>query len=478
MADYLLLAVVLISVACLGIIVFRADSSNPANKSFSLLLAWVVFWITCNFFEPEVRNKAHLSLLFKLDFASACWIAYYFLLFCLYFPVPSFKKNPTKLLLSLTCLACIASLSPYVITDTQILSEHQQPTFTLGPLFWLYVPVVGGFIFGGIILMYQKKRRLQGIARTQASYVLLGLTISGVMAVIVNLGIASFFPISVTMSRIGIYSILALAWLPAYAMIRYRLMDISLIMRGGLAYGALGLAATAVFLTILYLTERVSESMSVTPGIASIFAIMVAVTVYETWNLKLRVYIDQFIYQSPDMKELIQQIQMCVTESKNMHQLADSLAIKIKNIWKVDHAGIVTWNSNGAHFQPLPHGEFNELSINTMDEKITSADFLIKTLESERRLFHYGVIQDDELVAYCERALPGEKATFQKIRRTMRWLGASICVPIMNGNNLIGFIVLGKKLSGVSYNREDKKILSHVGDILSSVTMQMTFDVA
>jgi hypothetical protein len=161
-----------------------------------------------------------------------------------------------------------------------------------------------------------------------------------------------------------------------------------------------------------------------------------------------------------------------------MGQLAESLSQKIKSIWKVDHAGIVTWSSSGAYFRPLPHPEFIDLSINTMDQKITTADFLIKTLESERRLFHYGVIQDDELVAYCERALPGEKATFQKIRRTMRWLGASICVPIMNGNNLIGFIVLGKKLSGVSYNREDKKILSHVGDILSSVTMQMTFDVA
>ena len=68
---------------------------------------------------------------------------------------------------------------------------------------------------------------------------------------------------------------------------------------------------------------------------------------------------------------------------------------------------------------------------------------------------------------YGTRSSAGERATFNKILRTMKKLGAAACVPITIGEQLMGFIVLGPKKSGALYNREDKKFLSHVGKLIS-----------
>jgi len=49
----------------------------------------------------------------------------------------------------------------------------------------------------------------------------------------------------------------------------------------------------------------------------------------------------------------------------------------------------------------------------------------------------------------------------------MRWVGASICVPLMIKSNLVGFIILGAKKNNTLYNDEDKKFLSHVSERIS-----------
>jgi GAF domain-containing protein len=57
----------------------------------------------------------------------------------------------------------------------------------------------------------------------------------------------------------------------------------------------------------------------------------------------------------------------------------------------------------------------------------------------------------------------------------MHWLGAAACVPLMDKDRLIGFLVLGNKKSGGAYSREDKKFLSHVSEIVSSATSHILY---
>jgi hypothetical protein len=138
-----------------------------------------------------------------------------------------------------------------------------------------------------------------------------------------------------------------------------------------------------------------------------------------------------------------------------------------KTIWHVDHAGFLIWNGATSSFELFPTGAFDNQIIAANKEIIGRADFLVKTLETERRLFPYGIAVDDELLTLVSRSSPGERATFQKIRRTMRWLGAAVCVPLMLNDDLVGFFVLGPKKNRMIYNDEDKKFLAHVAELVS-----------
>lgn len=68
------------------------------------------------------------------------------------------------------------------------------------------------------------------------------------------------------------------------------------------------------------------------------------------------------------------------------------------------------------------------------------------------------------------RAFAGERTTFWKIRRTMRWVGAAACIPLMYQTDIIGFLILGQKKNLGVYTEEDKKFLSHVAEIVSEAT--------
>jgi len=52
-----------------------------------------------------------------------------------------------------------------------------------------------------------------------------------------------------------------------------------------------------------------------------------------------------------------------------------------------------------------------------------------------------------------------EKQNFQKLEKNMEKIEASLCLPLISGAKLIGIIVLGSKLSGDAYSKEDLQLL-------------------
>ena len=161
---------------------------------------------------------------------------------------------------------------------------------------------------------------------------------------------------------------------------------------------------------------------------------------------------------------MITGIDQAIDKSVNIEAVASGLIDLFKNMWGVDHAGFVFWNQAQAKFQPVPASLFDSQILTSLNESIGRDDFLVKTLESERRLFRFGIVLDDELAALGNRAFPGERTTFLKIRRTLRWLGASVAAPLMLKEQLVGFIVLGPKKNNGAFTAEDRKLLSHVSE--------------
>jgi uncharacterized protein YigA (DUF484 family) len=253
-----------------------------------------------------------------------------------------------------------------------------------------------------------------------------------------------------------------------YAILRLRLMDFNLIMRWGLAYFILILTISAVVIPTVLISEFLTNRyLNVTPGIITLVAVGILVFLFDPLRKRVTRFVDLMIFRSPDFQATLKGLEDVLKQTENLEGLCRALIQKLKTIWQVDHAGFVLWDYKSASFKLMPPEEFDHEIIIRMSETIKPTDYLVRTLESERRLFWQGVVVEDELVSLMGRALPGEKTTFSKIRRSMRWLGAVVCVPLMADDRLAGFIILGPKKNESLYNNEDKKFLSHVVELVA-----------
>jgi len=361
----------------------------------------------------------------------------------------------------------LATFSPYLIAHVEVEPKFSETPGILYPLFIVYFLSWSCF---GLIRLYKAFRASEGFKRNQLKFFFLALVIAFFAAV-------NFFLATLVPSVPPLYYLIEILYLTviAYAVIRFRLMDFDLLVRWGLARAAVILACGVVFFSIMWLSNLLATYFEFWPGSAYLAGALIMVLVYEGINIQISSFIDRFIFQSPDYKILLDSVRVALAESKSPDALAQNITSKLKAIYKVDHAGIVLWFPEESRFEPMPAAEFDTLGIRRLNIPITLGDFLIKTLETERRLFPFGIVLESEVTNLGRRAFAGERITFWKIRRTMHWLGAAACIPLMNKDRLMGFLVLGNKKSGGLYSGEDKKFLSHVSEIVSGATCNLLY---
>lgn len=372
-------------------------------------------------------------------------------------------RVPKILSVALVFFAAI-TFSPLLIREVKT-----NPTFqeVPGPLYGLFVIYFLSWLLYGLYVMYNAYLGSHGFKKNQLKYFFLALVIAFIAAI-------NYFVCMFSRSFPPFYYLIEILYtlVVAYAVVRYKLMDFDLLVRWGIVLGSVLAIGSLIIAGTMITTEIFSKKFHTTPGLPTLIGFLILVGIYEPLRRKILKHIDQFIYQSPDFKEILEGINESVSRSNNVQQLAIHISQRLQDTWKVDHAGLVVWDAAKSEFIACPTEIFDQQIIGRVRIPITTNDFLIKTLESERRLFNFGVILMEEVRIYGNRAFPGEKITFQKIRRTMRWLGAEACVPIINSNQLIAFMVLGSKKTGKSFNKEDKKILSHIAEMLSPSAMK------
>lgn len=375
--------------------------------------------------------------------------------------------NAPKFLIASMILFIPLTISPLIIKDVITEPKFIEVPGKAYPAFIAYFFL---WLIYGLFQMFKIYRDSEGYQRNQMKYLFLSLSIALIASI--NYFIYIFDPSFPPLFHV---IVIAYSFTVAYAVIRYRLMDFNLLVRWGLAYGTVVVISILFSFGSMLLTERIMRNTLEIPGIPTLIGISVLILLYEPLRKKTVDFIDHFIFQSPDLKEILRGISEEINSVDDLESFSANLSKKLKSIWKVDHAGLVTWDPQSCKFIPRPTSDFTDLAINSKDFSITPSDFLIKTLEQERRLFEYGIVVDDEVDILSKRSSRGERATFWKIKRSMRWLGAKVCVPVISDSQIVGFFVLGNKQSGSIYNREDKKFLSHLSGLTSGLIKNFVF---
>lgn len=307
------------------------------------------------------------------------------------------------------------------------------PVFTL--FFFSYI-VVAHYI------LIQSFRTSSGLTRLQIGY-LLASSIVGYSG-----GITAFMPVFFNSFPYGLYFIPLYTLIVTYAVLKYHLMDINIVIKKGAVYAYLSFLVLVPCTIIIIIAQRyffghVSTYLTILAFFTLLFSSLLSLKVkpeieeyVETVLFKRRFKykkalrdLSEIIISFLDTKELFAKAGNILTKDLGAEKISLFLLDREKRAYTLRAS------------QNLQRSKVKELS---------QQDLFLKWLEGKGK----PVIKE-----VLERFMDNPDTKIAV--KSMNSLEAEICIPLMTRNHLIGIINLGHKRSGEMYSHEDLELLTH-----------------
>ena len=227
--EIAIVLIILVLNLALGLIVLLKGPQKKINRLFAATVLSIIIWISAYFLENWGLSEQTSKFFLKMDFAFAGIVSYFWLIFCINLPRDFLPKNKfyalylviIPLIFTALSFTNLIASSPKVVNEVII--------FERGFLYFPYAFFIFSYMLGGCLVLFYKYKKVDRAVQRQIIYILVGalLTLLGVL--FITLILPQISEISVSIARLGIYSILFLVGLTAYAIVETHLFDIRVI---------------------------------------------------------------------------------------------------------------------------------------------------------------------------------------------------------------------------------------------------------
>jgi signal transduction histidine kinase len=434
----------------LGTLVVLHNRRAFVNKLFGLLVLTTVGWILTIYFALSTESTQYTLWLGRFGFAFASGIPFTLIwMFRAFSADPSTARDPKIFVPALLCVAFVLlSLSPWIVVGS--VEAAGSRNFVYGPIHKLFgVYFLGAFLFA-IAMLWRTIQISSGLKRLQLRYLLLGIVLGGAGGTTTNLIIPLIWNTS-TYSALGPYFTLLLVSFSAHAIIRHRLMDIRLVVRRGIVYLIAATVAGGVFAAFLALMAGImgSHRMEVPLATEVLLALAVALA-FQPLKSWIQGWLDRYLYrESYNYQQIIRDASRTVGSTLNLDTLLEYVSDVIARTCRPDLIAVLVRNPSDNSFHLSTRRSFGDSATVLLDTPLASTHALPTFLEKARR----PLIRDD-----MERSAGGAAAT-EALAELSR-LGGEFALPMFSEQHLLGFVMLGAKMSGDAYFNEDIELLS------------------
>ena len=331
LTDFFLGLVAFLHLA-IGLYVFLRARTSAAVFHF-YLICWAAFILY--FYRYSGRADAFDIWIYWLSAAVLLLLPPLFLHFCLKFPEPFPVTGQWKSLSGLVYLPAIALLGVHALWFLGRLQTlglprnlETQPLMDRSHLIHFVV-----WLGAGAVCLLQKTRTTQSLEhRQQMKWVGLG-TLIGLLPFALLYGIP--YLLGLPILRFMEVSLLGLALLPlsfAYAVTKYRLMDVELIFKKGAAYALASSALLGLYLGLVLLLGRAVQRFSPQSGFAffALAALLVAFLFAPLRN-RIQQQIDRYFYKDRyDYRQSFAEFSKTLTTDVNLSRLAERLCSRLR----------------------------------------------------------------------------------------------------------------------------------------------------
>jgi len=426
-------------------VVLLSDSKDKLNRLFTAFLVALASWgITIFLMRDAFPDAARGYSIEKIALAVIPFTSIFFYHFVYAFA--GVKRNKSVLLSFYGLGIASAVLSVLGLTADGMVTKFYGFAPAITPLFVLvllasYPPVA--------LAIWDIRKALRNAQSRRANQ----LRLLRLGAIVSLLGASTdFFPsLGLDIYPMGVLGNIGFALITTWALTRYRLMELRMVARRGLAYTAistmtLGIYGIAVGVLWLVVPE-LSTAAAVIAGVATIFVTGLFI---QPLLQKAQTAVDRLFFRERfDMLNALAQLNSDLRDITDFSAVVSKLGENVREILRTDWVGVVLPDSAEQSFEVYydTRGSKGRLTLD-LD------GLLARRLATANRPFFRSDLATD----------PYLQAASELERSTIRELQAEMVVPLKAGGELTGFLYMGPKLVGGHYTAAELDFVSAAAD--------------
>jgi PAS domain S-box-containing protein len=314
-------------------------------------------------------------------------------------------------------------------------------TFELRPLGYLITIFGAFFLLFGIGSLWRARRRTSDpVWRNRIRYPLIG-------GVVVLLGALSNLVDALSGYPIDHLATLVNACLLAYAVLRYQLVDISLVVRKGLLYS---IPTTLIGATYFLIVSAATLLFNVVAGpqllLVSLIVAAITAVVAQPLRDRAQLWIDRLFFREKyDASLMLQRLSGSVASVLDLDSLTGMILDGITSTMHIQRAGFCLKEESGTFRLMAQRGLERDVDLGLREDHP-----LVTWLSDHEKTLTRGEMD----------MIPQFKALWEKERRDLERIGAEFFVPLRAKGELVGILTLGPKLSEAPYSEDDRLTLT------------------
>jgi two-component system NtrC family sensor kinase len=306
------------------------------------------------------------------------------------------------------------------------------------------------FLLAAMVFVRSYRRASSGILRQQLKWVT-----GGALA-----GIIPFLLFYIVPYFLGVaprpwmnFSTLSLVLIPlcfGYAIIRYRLMDVDIIFKRGLAYTAASGGVVAVYITIVALIGALFHTAWPSGMMGGVIAIVVAAFLFQPFRDRIQARLDRFFYRDRlDYRRTLIEFGRTLTSEVRLDPMLASVMDRISQALLVDRLTIF--------IEEEGHPGAYRLARSVGVRYVGPLDFSF--LDAEKNPFAHGAL-------FYETARAARESS-ASVRQTLEQLDLNYFIPCQIRDRTIAVLGVGKTVDGDFLSSEDVELLFTIAGYLA-----------
>jgi len=440
----------------LGSLIFVKGRGGNIVRSYFLLMLSIAVFSFGMLLASVFNDSAHILLFVRFCHLGVCFIpVFYFHFIVKLMRLADRQKQITVIGYTLAGCFALLNFTPYFVKGVSfklgMYAADPGIFYMLFILYFIAYPACAHY------LIYKTFGKLSDIGKKQIRYV----TVAGVCGLSGgSLIFFSAYGINVPLfGPMALYFVAASNLFVAIATYTVRLMGFEVIKRRTLIFSILYGAVVGSFVASVFILQRfLSMTFNLNRWVIPAAALFMLTMFIRPLEQLLAKATDTFLYQRGyDYMPALKNIAKGMTLIGDTKKLLKLMMRFISKEIRVTGCAVYIFNKTANTYLREVYRGFKDQEIS---DKIDAEGPLIKWLIEKKEAISY-----ESLIGWIqgERVFPQRlmlKRTLDQIRVSMEKMGAVLCVPSFLRGEMIGFLVLGAKLSGNIYTRDDFSFLT------------------